>query len=161
ASLYTRLFDLDPTLFSPIESKLYGYTGTLTLFNPPERLDRIEITQATGDGAMARFYQRRGPGLYMCYIETGDVAGLAQRLRARTPLPPPHHHRPPAAGLCPPPPPPPGFPGSRGPLRPLQRPPSPAHHHRPAPAGKRASADKRPPGSPGSRGPLRPLQRPP
>src|SRR5258707_257321 len=43
AERYTRLFDLNPEKFSPIESKQFGYTGTLTLFDPPARLDRIEI----------------------------------------------------------------------------------------------------------------------
>ncbi|MBI2766407.1 MAG: VOC family protein [Chloroflexi bacterium] len=99
AALYTRIFDLDPTKFTPIASKLYGYEGTLTLFDPPARLDRIEITQTTGDGAMARFYQRRGPGLYMCYIETEDVAGLAARLRARNARFSDSEDRPPETGL--------------------------------------------------------------
>lgn len=80
AALYTRIFGLDPTKFSPISSDLYGYTGTLTLFDPPHRLDRIEITQTSGGGAMDRFYQRRGPSLYMCYIEVDDVAELRKRL---------------------------------------------------------------------------------
>ncbi|MGE5596303.1 MAG: VOC family protein [Hyphomicrobiales bacterium] len=83
AALYTRIFGLDPTRYCPIKSSLYGYEGTLTLFDPPNRLDRIEITQTSGDGAMDRFFRRRGPSLYMCYIETDDVAGLAERLRAR------------------------------------------------------------------------------
>lgn len=84
AALYTRIFKLDQTRFSPIRSALYNYAGTLTLFNPPQRLDRIEITQTYGDGAMNRFYQRRGPSLYMCYIETEDVVGLAARLRSNS-----------------------------------------------------------------------------
>ena len=82
AAVYTRLFKLDPTKFSPIHSAFYKYDGTLTLFNPPQRLARIEITQTHGDGAMHRFYQRRGSSLYMCYIEAEDVAGLAERLRS-------------------------------------------------------------------------------
>ena len=83
AAKYTRIFGLEPTRYHPIKSELYGYEGTLTLFNPPERLDRIEITQTWGGLAMDRFFQRRGPSLYMCYIETDDVVGLAERLRAR------------------------------------------------------------------------------
>ena len=81
AARYTRVFGLDPTRFSPIKSSLYGYTGTLTLFDPPARLDRIEITQTSGGGAMDRFFQKRGPSLYMCYAETPDVSGLAERLK--------------------------------------------------------------------------------
>jgi len=83
ADLYTKVFGLDPARFSPIESKVFGYRGTLTLFDPPARLDRIEITQTWGDGAMHRFYQKRGPALYMCYIETDDVMRLAARLKAK------------------------------------------------------------------------------
>jgi len=84
AALYTRMFDLDPTKFHHIESRRYGYRGTLTLFDPPRRLDRIEITQTIpGSGAMDRFFQRRGPSLYMCYLEMDDVLLLANRLRER------------------------------------------------------------------------------
>ena len=35
AERYTRLFGLDPARFSPITSERFGYTGTLTLFDPP------------------------------------------------------------------------------------------------------------------------------
>lgn len=80
AEHYTRVFGLDHWRFSPIRSGLYGYEGTLTLFNPPDRLDRIEITQTWGGSAMDRFYQRRGASLYMCYIEVPEVEALASRL---------------------------------------------------------------------------------
>lgn len=81
AGQYTRIFGLDPTRFSPINSRAYGYTGTLTLFNPPARLDRVEITQTEGGGAMDRFFRKRGPSLYMCYAETDDVAAFRERLK--------------------------------------------------------------------------------
>lgn len=81
---YARIFGLDPARFSPITSAEFGYTGTLTLFNPPERLDRIEIAQITDDDkAMGRFHKRRGDSLYMFFVETDDVAALAKRLEAR------------------------------------------------------------------------------
>jgi catechol 2,3-dioxygenase-like lactoylglutathione lyase family enzyme len=99
AAKYTRIFGLDPTRYHPIESKLYGYAGTLTLFDPPNRLDRIEITQTSGRLAMDRFYQRRGPSLYMCYIETADVAGLAGRLRQSGARFTDSEDRPPETGL--------------------------------------------------------------
>lgn len=83
AAHYTRVFGLDPTRYSRIKSHNYGYDGTLTLFNPPHRLDRIEITQTIAEGAMDRFYRRNGSSLYMCYIETDDVPALAERLEAR------------------------------------------------------------------------------
>ena len=81
---YARIFGLDAAKFSPIESKQFGYTGTLTLFNPPARLDRVEIAQITDAGlAMGRFHKRRGDSLYMFFVETDDVGALEQRLRAR------------------------------------------------------------------------------
>ncbi len=82
ASYYTDIFGLDELKYCPIESKLYGYKGTLTLFDPPHRLDRIEVTQTWGGGAMDRFWQKRGDSLYMCYIETDDVTAMEQRLQA-------------------------------------------------------------------------------
>lgn len=99
AALYTRMFGLDPVQYSPIESQLYGYKGTLTLFNPPQRLDRIEITQTWGDEAMDRFYKKRGPSLYMCYVETDDVPALAQRLRDANARFSDSEDRPPETGL--------------------------------------------------------------
>ena len=79
---YARIFSLDASRFCPIESHGFGYDGTLTLFNPPDRLDRIEVTRTNGGGAMDRFYHRRGASLYMCYIEVDDVPALAARLEA-------------------------------------------------------------------------------
>jgi len=79
---YTDTFGLDESRYCPIESKLYGYKGTLTLFDPPNRLDRIEVTQTWGGGAMDRFWQKRGDSLYMCYIETDDVKAMEARLQA-------------------------------------------------------------------------------
>jgi catechol 2,3-dioxygenase-like lactoylglutathione lyase family enzyme len=84
AEFYTRAFGLDQSRFSPIKSELYGYTGTLTLFDPPERLDRIELTQITEPSrAMGRFFARRGPSVYMCFAEAPDLAPIAERLRSR------------------------------------------------------------------------------
>lgn len=82
AGYYTALFGIDASKFCGIGSRLYGYEGTLTLFDPPNRLDRIEITETSGGGAMDRFYQKRGNSLYMCYIETDDVHALEARLQA-------------------------------------------------------------------------------
>jgi catechol 2,3-dioxygenase-like lactoylglutathione lyase family enzyme len=81
---YAHIFDLDAAKFSPITSKQFGYTGTLTLFDPPARLDRIEIAQIMDPNlAMGRFHQRRGDSLYMFFVETDDVGALEQRLQAR------------------------------------------------------------------------------
>ncbi len=86
ANFYTDRFGLDASRFVPITSTLYGYTGALTMFNPPERLDRIELSQITDrERAMGRFMNRRGgETLYMCYIEAAEVAPLIERLEARS-----------------------------------------------------------------------------
>ena len=80
---FSGLFGLDPQRFSPIGSKRFGYEGTLTLFNPPERLDRIELSQVTNsNSAMGRWVAKHGDSLYMCYCETHDFPGLKERLNA-------------------------------------------------------------------------------
>ncbi len=84
ADFYAKAFGLNQSRFSPITSAQYGYTGTLTLFDPPAKLDRIEITQVTDpSGAMGRFFDRRGPSIYMCYAETDNVREIQDRLEAR------------------------------------------------------------------------------
>jgi catechol 2,3-dioxygenase-like lactoylglutathione lyase family enzyme len=84
AAFYADIFGLDASRFSPIHSERYGYTGTLTLFNPPQQLDRIELTQITEPSlAMGRYYARRGQSVYMCYVETDDVQAVQRRLQAR------------------------------------------------------------------------------
>jgi catechol 2,3-dioxygenase-like lactoylglutathione lyase family enzyme len=81
---YAKIFSLDASKFSPITSPEFGYTGTLTLFNPPQRLDRVEISQITDyEKAMGRFHRKRGDSLYMFFVETDDVDALAKRLEAR------------------------------------------------------------------------------
>ncbi len=84
ARFYAETFDLDPNRFSPIASDQYGYTGQLLLFDPPARLDRIELSQITDPSKpMGRFAAKRGQSLYMCYVETDDVAAIAARLQRR------------------------------------------------------------------------------
>jgi catechol 2,3-dioxygenase-like lactoylglutathione lyase family enzyme len=84
AEHYTRLFALRASKFSPIESKEFGYIGTLTLFDPPARLDRIEIAEITNRQlAMGRFHQKRGDSLYMFFVETDNVGAIEERLKAR------------------------------------------------------------------------------
>jgi len=80
---YADRFGLEASKFVPITSKQYGYTGQLTMFNPPERLDRIELSQITDwERPMGRFMKRRG-GLYMCYIEAEEIAPIVRRLDAK------------------------------------------------------------------------------
>jgi hypothetical protein len=85
ADFYADRFGLDASRFVPIRSKQYGYEGALTMFNPPERLDRIELSQITDwERPMGRFMKRRGGEcLYMCYIEAEDIAPIAERLEKR------------------------------------------------------------------------------
>jgi catechol 2,3-dioxygenase-like lactoylglutathione lyase family enzyme len=81
AAFYARTFGLDATRFSPIASKDYGYMGQLLLFDPPDRLDRIELSQITDpERAMGRFAAKRGQSIYMCYVETDHVAEIIERL---------------------------------------------------------------------------------
>lgn len=84
AAFYAGAFGLDTSRFSPIRSEEFGYAGTLTLFDPPARLDRIELTQITQPSlAMGRFFARRGPSVYMCFVETDDVSAIQRRLESR------------------------------------------------------------------------------
>jgi len=84
AAFYADAFGLDPAKFSPIHSDRYGYTGQLLLFNPPQQLDRIELTQITEPSlAMGRFAAKRGQSIYMGYVETDDVAAIQRRLEER------------------------------------------------------------------------------
>lgn len=84
AAFYAKAFGLDQSRFHYIPSEHWGYIGTLTLFDRPNRLDRIEITQTTDDRkAMGRYYARRGQSIYMCYVETPDVGPIRERLEAR------------------------------------------------------------------------------
>jgi hypothetical protein len=83
AATYARLFALDASKFSEIGSKRFGYQGTLTLFDPPNRLDRIELSQVVDpNSAMGRFVARRGDSLYMAYVETHDLPAIKARLIA-------------------------------------------------------------------------------
>ena len=84
AAFYAETFGLDASRFSPIASKDYGYKGHLTLFDPPARLDRIELSQITDpERAMGRFAALRGQSIYMCYAETDDVGAVIERLERR------------------------------------------------------------------------------
>ena len=78
------LFGLDPSPFEPITSTEYGYKGALTLFEP-DRLHRFEVIHPH-DGAktMGRYYGKHGESLYMCFAETGELAGITDTLRERS-----------------------------------------------------------------------------
>jgi hypothetical protein len=79
------VFGLDSQHFVPIKSAEFGYEGVLTLFRP-DQLDRIEIITPTDLAkTMGRFFQKRGPVLYMCYVEADDVGGVRERLLEHAP----------------------------------------------------------------------------
>jgi hypothetical protein len=83
---YTDLFDLAPERFCPIASPEYGYRGMLTMFEPRERLDRIEvITPHDAAKTMGRFMAKRGASLYMCFAEAPDLAAIRERLQSHAP----------------------------------------------------------------------------
>ncbi|MEE2703636.1 MAG: VOC family protein [Myxococcota bacterium] len=83
AAHYAEFAGLDPDRFCEITSERYGYTGSLLLFDPPERLDRIELCQVTDpERAMGRFFRLHSESLYMCYAECDDTGALVERLRA-------------------------------------------------------------------------------
>jgi hypothetical protein len=80
---YARAYGIDPGQYRPIGSETYGYTGKLTMFDPPDRLDRIELTQITDyAGAMGRFHKKHGDSIYMCFGETAEFEPLAERLKS-------------------------------------------------------------------------------
>lgn len=83
---YAALFDLAADRFCPIASPEYGYRGTLTLFDPRDRLDRIEVITPHDLGkTMGRFMSKRGPCLYMCFAEASDLGVIRDRLQEHAP----------------------------------------------------------------------------
>jgi hypothetical protein len=83
---YTDLFDLAAERFCPIASPEYGYRGTLTMFDPRDRLDRIEVITPDDLGkSMGRFMTKRGPSLYMCFAEAPDLTAIRSRLESHAP----------------------------------------------------------------------------
>ena len=83
AAHFAGLFQLDARNFTRIGSPTFGYDGTLTLFNKPNRLDRIELSQVVKDDVpMARWVKKHGDSLYMCFCETHDLQGIIENLRS-------------------------------------------------------------------------------
>ena len=77
------LFALDPRAFVPIESKHYGYSGTLTLFDA-DRLGRFEVITSNEPGnTMGRFFARAGESFYMAFAESPALVEIEERARER------------------------------------------------------------------------------
>jgi hypothetical protein len=86
AALYADLFGLAADRFCPIESAEYGYRGILTMFDPTDRLDRIEcVTPYDLTMTMGRFMRKRGECLYMCFAEAPDLGAIRARLEEHAP----------------------------------------------------------------------------
>lgn len=94
---YAELLGLDAGRFCPIESEAFGYRGVLTMFDPATRLDRIEcITPYDAAKTMGRFMARRGPSLYMCFVEAPDLRPIIARAQEHAP----HDWSPPPGGVA-------------------------------------------------------------
>ena len=86
------MFALDADAFVPIESKHYGYAGTLTLFDR-DRLGRFEvITPYDPKKTMGRYFARFGESFYMAFAESSALGTIEARARelgsGHTPEPP-------------------------------------------------------------------------
>lgn len=78
-----ELFALDASAFVPIDSKHYGYAGTLTLFHP-DRLGRFEVIAPNEpQKTMGRFFARFGASLYMAFAESAELAAIEERTQER------------------------------------------------------------------------------
>ena len=85
AAAIAQVFGLNQDTFVEIASDNFGYRGALTLYDASElhRIETIHPFDATK--TMGRYFDRFGPCLYMCYLETDDIAPLRERLRALAP----------------------------------------------------------------------------
>ena len=83
SEFYSKKLGIDRRFEVPITFDRFGYTGSLMKFNL-ENLDRIELSEAHDENfAMGRFSKKYGDGLYMCYIETNNLAEIIRRLESR------------------------------------------------------------------------------
>jgi hypothetical protein len=76
------LFALDERNYTEIVSDLFGYRGTLTLFDKDE-LHRLEVIEPTTPGTtMERYFRKFGQSLYMAFAETSRINLIAERAAA-------------------------------------------------------------------------------
>lgn len=76
------LLGLDDSNYTEIVSELFGYRGTLTLFEK-DKLDRLEVIAPTTAGTtMERYFRRFGQSLYMAFAETSKMPLIEDRARA-------------------------------------------------------------------------------
>lgn len=80
AQHYADVLGLDRKKEVGITFDRFGYQGVLMKFQE-ERLDRIELSEAHDTAfPMGRFTAKHGDALYMCYLETDDLADIIARL---------------------------------------------------------------------------------
>lgn len=73
------LLGLDENNYSEITSEIFGYRGTLTLFEKG-KLDRFEVIHPTRAGTtMERYFSKFGQSLYMAFAETPDMRVIEDR----------------------------------------------------------------------------------
>lgn len=83
AGHYSDKLGLDAGNFVGITFPRFGYEGVLMKFSD-DRLDRIELSEAHDPAfPMGRFTGKRGDALYMCYVETNNLAEIIARLEAQ------------------------------------------------------------------------------
>lgn len=76
------LFGLDERNYTEIVSEVFGYRGTLTLFEKDE-LHRLEVIEPTvADTTMDRYFRKFGQSLYMGFAETSDINLIQERAAA-------------------------------------------------------------------------------
>lgn len=80
--LFVDTFGLDDAGFEHISSDNFGYTGTLTLFDP-RRLHRFEVISPTdADKTMGRYFAKEGVCYYMAFCESAHMLDIEARARA-------------------------------------------------------------------------------
>jgi hypothetical protein len=76
------LFGLNSDNCVPIDSKPFGYTGILTLFNR-SRLDRFEIiTPSDPQNTISRYLARTGASFYMPFGESARLHAIEKRAKS-------------------------------------------------------------------------------
>lgn len=76
------LLALDEQNYTEITSEVFGYRGTLTLFEK-DRLDRLEVITPTRNGTtMERYFRKFGQSLYMAFAETSNISLIEERAKA-------------------------------------------------------------------------------
>lgn len=76
------LFGLDGSNYTEIVSDIFGYRGTLTLFEK-DKLDRLEVIEPTTPGTtMDRYFRKFGQSLYMAFAETRSINLIQERAAA-------------------------------------------------------------------------------